>query len=138
MDIKTSIFKKTGSRLRSKWTLRFRFTDENGVLKEKAYQFVKRIDAVDARPRIEADLKQTYGRSAKGDKMTFKDLADYASRNFYKEAVIAEGRKIDGIRSHAPAMTAIKNLVAYFGTKKIGEISKGDLTAYKCLADKAR
>lgn len=137
MEIKSSIFRrgskggKDGKNYEKPWTLRFLFADETGRQRKKTYQFAKKLDAIDARPSIEADLKMTHGRSAMGEKMTFKDLAQYAQANFYKQAVIAEGRKIDGIRSHAPAMTAIKNLVAFFGHKRIGEITKGDLTAYK-------
>lgn len=137
MEIKSSIFRrgskgdKSARSYDKPWTLRFVFTDEFGQRRSKTYQFEKKIDAIDARAKIKADLKKTHGRSAIGEKMTFADLADYAKANFYKEAVIVEGRKIDGIRSHRPAMTAITNLVSFFRQKKLTDITKADLTAYK-------
>jgi len=131
MYIKSSIFRKGSERLRSKWTLRFRFEDDNGRPKERSYQFDKRIDAVDARPRIEADLKKTYGRSAKGEKMKFSELAEYAKATFYQKAVIVEGRKIDGVRSHGRTMTMINTLTEYFGKKRLMDITRGDLSVYK-------
>jgi integrase len=137
MEIKSSIFRrgskgdKTAKLYDKPWTLRFIFQDETGNQRNKTYQFAKRIDAIDERPRIEADLKTTHGRSAKGEKMTFADLAGHAKSSFYKEAVIVEGRKIDGIRSHGRTMTLVNTLIQFFGKKKLSEITRGDLTAYK-------
>ena len=137
MEIKSSIFRrgskgdKTAKLYDKPWTLRFIFGDETGSRRNKTYQFEKKIDAIDARPKIEADLKETHGQSIKGEKMTFSTLAEYAKAHFYKEAVIVEGRKIDGIRSHGRTMTLVNTLVQYFGSKKLSDITRGDLVAYK-------
>lgn len=63
--------------------------------------------------------------------MTFADLAEYAKTSFYQKAVIVEGRKVDGIRSHGRTMTLVNTLTEYFGRKRLADISRGDLGAYK-------
>jgi len=113
------------------WTLRFTFQDEQGKARSKSYQFATRNDAVDARPRLEAELKKTNGRSIEGDKMTFRQLADYAKRTFYSPAEIVEGRKVAGIKSHRQTYILVDSLVSFFGEKKLSTLTRSDLDRYK-------
>ncbi|MBK9215680.1 MAG: site-specific integrase [Chloracidobacterium sp.] len=63
--------------------------------------------------------------------MTFSRLADICSKQFYKPAVIENGVKTEGVRSHAGIQSAVKNLTRYFGKRRIGEITKESLADYK-------
>lgn len=137
MEIKHSIFRrgKKGADdagfYQNAWTLRFSFKDERGNVRRKTYQFSSRNDAVDARPRLEAELIKTQGQSVVGDKMTFSDLVVYAKRTFYKPAEIVEGRKVGGIKSHRQTHILIDTLDEYFGNKKLGSITRNDLEGFK-------
>jgi len=137
MEIKHSIFRRgkkgadDAESYKNVWTVRFTFTNELGNTKRKTYQFATRSDAVDSRAKLEAKLRETQGQSAIGDKMTFRELAAYAKRTFYKPAEIREGRKVAGIKSHRQTYILIDSLVQYFGDKKLANITRNDLNGYK-------
>jgi integrase len=137
MEIKYSIFRrgKKGSEdaksYKKVWTLRFTLTDELGNPKRKTYQFATRNDALDARTRLEAELSKTHGKSVIGNKMTFRDLAAYAKRSFYRPAEIVDGRKVAGIKAHRQTCILIDSLVRYFGDKRLANITRNDLDGYK-------
>lgn len=137
MEIKHSIFKRgkkgsdDASSYKKPWTLRFTFTDQFGSTKRKTYQFATRNAANDARPGLEEKLRKTHGQSVIGDKMTFRELADFAKRTFYRPAEIVEGRKVEGIKSYKQTYSAIDSLVGYFGERKIAKLTKNDLSGYK-------
>jgi integrase len=134
MEVKTKLFKRQSKsdRRKGKWVLRIEYFDQvAGKVRYKENQFDRRTDAVDARRGLESDIQKTHGQIQTGEKMTFADLADKAASQFYKKAVIEEGRKVDGIRSYVPTHTFIKTLMQYFGKKRIGQIATADLKAYK-------
>lgn len=136
MEIKHSIFRRgkkgagAGSYQKA-WTLRFTFTDQSGRTKRKTYQFATRNDAADSRAKLEAELKKTQGQCVIGDKMTFRDLANYAKATFYRPAEIVEGRKVAGIKSYKQTYSAIDSLVGYFQDRKLASLTRNDLIAYK-------
>ncbi|QQS34000.1 MAG: tyrosine-type recombinase/integrase [Acidobacteriota bacterium] len=137
MEIKHSIFRRgrkgsgDGKSYRKPWTLRFTFTDESGRARQKTYQFSTRVDATDARSKLEAAIRKTNGRNAVGDKMTFRDLAEYAKRTFYRPAEIINGRKIAGIKSCRQTHNLIDTLVEYFGKRRISTLTRSDLDGFK-------
>ncbi|MEO7673472.1 MAG: site-specific integrase, partial [Pyrinomonadaceae bacterium] len=134
MEVRTKLFKRQSQsdRRKGKWVLRIEYFDQvAGKVQYKENQFDRRSDAVDARRGLESDIQKTHGQIQTGEKMTFADLAGTAASQFYKKAVIEEGRKVDGIRSFVPTHTFIKTLVQYFGKKRIGQIATADLRAYK-------
>ena len=128
------IFKRKakGDRRQGKWVLRFEYFDEiAGKFRSRERQFDKRSDAIDARPEMEAEIRKTYGQIAAGEKMSFWDLTEVCKRQFYKPAVIREGRKIDGVRSYIPTCAFIDSLNEFFGKRRIGQITSADLKNYK-------
>lgn len=137
MELKFSIFRrgkqtpKSGSAYRKPWTLRFTYLDESGCPRRKTYQFATRVEAIDARPRLEADLRKTNGQSVLGHRMTFRDLAQHAKKTFYRPAEIIDGRKVAGIKSHRQTYILIDWLVEYFGSRKLSSLTRSDLDAYK-------
>lgn len=94
-------------------------------------QSEKRSDAIDLCDKLEADVKKSHGQIQTGERMTFTQLADLCIGTFYKPAVIVEGRKIAGVRSLASALSQIKVLKRFFGSRLIAGISTESLTDYK-------
>lgn len=135
MDITTKIFRLGGGKLKGRWRLRIRYRDDvTGKWIDAVQKSYKtRAEAIDARPAEEARVRTTEGKIVTGDKMTFSDLVAHAKATFYRPAVIREGRKIAGIKSHRQTYVLIKTLENYFGDRRIGSIRKADLEDYKVM-----
>ncbi len=132
MDIKTKIFKRKSGKSKDAWVLRIYYFDELAgkecVIERKTE---KRSDAVDKVSKLVDEIKKTHGQIQTGDKMTFNNLADICEKNFYAPAVIVEGRKISGVRSHNTAKIQLNNLKSFFGSRLIRHITTESLTHYK-------
>jgi integrase len=132
MDIKSKIFKRKAGKSKDKWIIRIEYFDEIlGKSRFMERHAEKRSDAIDERDRLIDDLKKSHGQIQTGERMTFNDLADLAEKNFYKPAVIVEGRKVSGIRSHRIVKAQIKTLKEFFGKRLIRQITTESLTDYK-------
>lgn len=124
--------KSKTDRRKGKWVLRIKYFDTVADrLRCVERQFDSKNEAVDARPGLEADIKKTHGQIQTGEKMTFAMLTERCKSQFYKPAVIVEGRKIDGVRSYVTTHGFINTLNQYFGKKRLGQITVADLKAYK-------
>lgn len=132
MNIKTKIFKRKSGKSKDSWILRLFYFDEmTGKDRVIERTTEKRSDAVDKANTLIDELKKTHGQIQTGDKMTFNDLAIICEKNFYAPAVIVEGRKISGVRSHNTAKNQLNNLKAFFGSRLIRQITTENLTHYK-------
>jgi len=137
VELRHSIFKRGkkgggfAKNYSNKWVLRFVWRDEKGKIREKSYYFRTEQDAKDARPRLEAALAKTGGRSTVGDKMTFGDLAEEAKRTYYAPAEFSGGRKISGIKSHRQTWILIDSLIDYIGNKALANMTRSDMDGYK-------
>lgn len=132
MDKKSKIFKRKSGKSKGKWILRIEYFDE--ILgKEKIVEriFGKRSDAVDKRDTFVTDLEKTQGQILKGERMTFKELADICERVIYKPAKIVEGRKVSGVRSIETAKAQLSVLRRFFGLRLIRRLTTESLTEYK-------
>jgi len=132
MEITAKVFKRKSGKSKGKWTARISYFDHRTgktltIEKAKA----KRTDAIDERNRLVNEIKKSHGGIREGERMTFSRLADICSKQFYKPAVIENGVKTEGVRSHAGIQSAVKNLTRYFGKRRIGEITKESLADYK-------
>lgn len=138
MRINQTIFKsgKRGGdsgRLKKLWSLQFIHTDEQGRKKTKTWQYATKQDAKDAteQRKVEfAAMIETKGLDL-GDVETFRQWADFAKTNFYKPAIIKNGRKVDGIKAHRQTHILIDQLVECFGDKPLAKFTKYDLDRYK-------
>jgi integrase len=132
MKVKNKIFKRKAGKSAGKWILRIEYFD---VLKGKNCSverlFDKRSDAVDKRDSLTEDLKKTHGQMVTGERMTFEQLTDTCQKVFYKPAEIAEGRKIEGVRSYRSIKLFIQNLNKFFGNRLIREITTESLFDYR-------
>lgn len=124
---------KNGGKKRVRWQVKFWARDEaTGKLVEVARKtFESRLQAVDAIPRLVRDYAQTQGRIRTGEKMTFSDLVAVARETFYAPATVRNGQTIEGVRSHRPIGTQLKNLEAYFSKYRLTSISKADISGYR-------
>ncbi|MEJ7622915.1 MAG: site-specific integrase [Pyrinomonadaceae bacterium] len=138
MKFNQSIFKrgKTGAdigRIQNAWTLRLSHTDERENRVSKTWQYATKQGARDDIENRKAELTsfvQSKGLQI-GDVKTFKQWAEYAKTDFYRPAVIKEGRKVAGIKAHRQTHILINQLVEFFGDKPLVRFSKYDLDRYK-------
>ena len=153
MQIKTSVFKrkartkkvtrKDGSihevKIKGGWVYRIRYTAANGRPKtEERGFFDLKNQAKDAMNEAARKIEITGGEIGKGERLTFNDLADICEKEFYRPAVIVEGKRIAGVRSDVSARALISNLRAYFGKMRINNISGESLIAYRLHRVKPR
>ncbi|MBS1796794.1 MAG: site-specific integrase [Acidobacteria bacterium] len=132
MNIKSKIFKRKSGKSEGKWIVRIEYFDE--ILGKKRFierAADKRNDAVDERDKQIEDLQKTHGQVLTGERMTFDDLVSICEKNFYKPAVIVEGRKIAGVRSIQTVQTQLTVLKKFFGNRLIRQITTESLTDYK-------
>ena len=138
MKINQSIFnrgKKGGDtgRIGNTWTLRLTNTDERGNKRSKTWQYATKQDAKDDIENRKPELisfVESKGLDL-GDVKTFKHWADYAKADFYRPAVITEGRKVAGIKAHRQTHILIDQLIECFGDKPLAKFTKYDLDRYK-------
>ncbi len=138
MKISQSIFnrgKKGGDtgRIENTWTLRLTHIDERENKTSKTWQYATKQDAKDDAEIRKAELIQFVQSKGLdlGDVKTFKQWAEYAKADFYRPAVISEGRKVAGIKAHRQTHILINQLVECFGDKPLAKFSKYDLDRYK-------
>ncbi len=132
MDVKSKVFSRKTGKSAGSWVIRIEYFDE--VLGKKRFMerhAEKRSNAIDERDRLTDELIKTHGQVQTGERMTFENLADLCVKNFYKPAVIIEGRKVDGVRSHKTAEGQISNLKKFFGKRLIRQLTTESLTDYK-------
>jgi integrase len=115
------------------WTLRLTQTDERANKTSKTWQYATKQDAKDDIENRKAELIQFVQSKGLdlGDVKTFKHWAEYAKADFYRPAVITEGRKVAGIKAHRQTHILIDQLVECFGDKPLAKFSKYDLDRYK-------
>lgn len=138
MKINQSIFtrgKKGGDAkgYANTWTLRLTHTDERGDSTSKTWQYATKQDAKDDIENRKAELIQFVESKGLdlGDVKTFKQWAEFAKADFYRPAVMTEGRKVAGIKAHRQTHILIDQLVECFDNKPLAKFSKYDLDRYK-------
>lgn len=138
MKINQSIFtrgKKGGDAkgYANTWTLRLTHTDERENRTSKTWQYATKQGAKDDLENRKAELIQFVESKGLGldDVKTFKQWANYAKADFYRPAVMTEGRKVAGIKAHRQTHILIDQLVECFGDKPLTKFTKYDLDRYK-------
>ncbi|MBK6589363.1 MAG: site-specific integrase [Acidobacteria bacterium] len=138
MKISQSIFnrgKKGGDtgRIDKTWTLRLTHIDERENRTSKTWQYATKQDAKEDVENRKAELIRFVENKGLdlGDIKTFKQWAEHAKKDFYRPAVITEGRKVAGIKAHRPTHILIDQLIECFGDKPLAKFTKYDLDRYK-------
>ncbi|MBK7931976.1 MAG: tyrosine-type recombinase/integrase [Acidobacteria bacterium] len=132
MEIKDQVFKRKSGKSKGKWIARIEYFDDSvGRWKTMERSYDTKYSAGDERDRLIIEIKKSHGQIQTGERMTFSMLADMSSKGFYKPAVLANGRKIEGVRSHNTAMNHLKVLKQFFGKKMVGQITTQSLRDYR-------
>ncbi len=114
------------------WWARFIYVDElTGKRRDLQRRAESKAHAKEIGERLAEEYDQSSGRSVASEHKTFADLADYCEKHYYKKAEYAEGRKIEGVRGLSTAQAQIKVLRAFFGKKRLRQITYADLKAYR-------
>lgn len=113
------------------WIARTQVTDESGKRRN-----VKRRakSKTEAEAKLKTLLRQIDDEGSKVvdfNLLTFNYLADYYEKRYLHEAVYVSGQKISGLRDVARPKQLLKHFRAFFGKKKLREISYGDLLCYR-------
>ncbi len=132
MDVKSKIFKRKKGKSKNTWVVRIEYYDEiKGKVSYMERHAEKKADAADLRNKLVDDIKKTHGQIQTGERMTFAQLSDICENEFYKPAVIIEGRKVAGIRSSVTVKGQLKVLKQFFGKRLLNEITTESLIDYK-------
>jgi integrase len=132
MEIDAKVFKRRSGKSAGKWTARVEYFDNKaGKVRTLERIRARRSEAIDERDKLVADLEKSHGGIREGQKMTFAQLADHCEERLFKKAVIVEGRKIEGVRSHETVKSYLTVLREFFGKRKIGQILTEDLQDYR-------
>ncbi len=113
------------------WIARTQVTDEYGRRRN-----VKRRakSKTEAEAKLKTLLRQIDDEGSKVvdyAQLTFNDLADYYEKRYLHDAVYVDGHKISGLRDVERPKEFLKHFRAFFGKKKLREISYGDLLFYR-------
>jgi integrase len=114
-----------------RWFARVTATDEDG----KRRNIVRRAqDKSEAREVLKSLLRKLDDEGTKAidfSRLTFNDLADFYEQRYLHEAVYVSGQKISGLRDVTRPKELMKHFRAFFGKKKLREITYGDLLTYR-------
>ena len=89
--------------------------------------------AKDLYKAMEADYRARGEEAFDGDRMTFKQLSEYAKKHYVKEPLFANGLKVSGMKSWMDARQKLDVMCSYFGTRKIASLTAEDISAYRDL-----
>lgn len=149
MNVTTSVFKRPTREKKTKrlnadgkpqmatakggWVYRIRYVEDSGRPKTiERGPFALKNEARAARDKMLRDLeKRTVSQIKAGSKMTFADLADLCSETLYQPALIVEGRKIEGVRSHNTAQNYLRHLRRFFGQRPLKDVTTESLFEYR-------
>jgi len=113
------------------WIARTSVTDDNGKRR-----FVKRRakSKTEAEAKLKGLLRLIDDEGSKVvdfNLLTFNNLADYYEKRYLKPAEYVNGHKVSGLRDVARPKEFLKHFRAYFGKKRLREITYGDLIGYR-------
>ncbi|HST54262.1 MAG TPA: hypothetical protein VLJ61_19810, partial [Pyrinomonadaceae bacterium] len=118
---------------RKEWIARTSVTDDNG---KRRYVKRRAKSKTDAEAKLKSLLRQIDDEGSKVvdfNRLTFNDLADHYEKHYLKPAEYVEGRKIAGLRDTVHPQGYLIHFRAFFGKRKLREISYGHICAYRSL-----
>ena len=110
---------------------RVRYTDSTGKQREIYRRAQTRAHAKDLAHQIRQEIKIGGDALLDGSRMTFAEVAKRYERIKLVPAVIAQGRKVAGMRTHKDAQSKLKILTEYFGKQLLHRITFNHLEAFK-------
>lgn len=114
------------------WWARITYTDAvTGKRHDRQRRAESKAHAKDLVHDLLAEVDSTGGQSLANETMTFDELVTYFKTHYLKPAEYVEGRKVAGVRSIAPATSAINALGEYFGKRRIRGVAHSDIRTYR-------
>jgi integrase len=113
------------------------YTDEEGKRHDRVRAAESLTHARELIKEILRDLDDGTSSAMDAAHMTFAELAKYFEDHYLKPAEYVDGRKIEGVRSLAPALAALKALKGHFGKRRLQTIRYSDIRAYRATRLKA-
>lgn len=114
------------------WVYRIRYVDPEGQPRsQERGPFPMKNRAKDACDQAVRALEKSAGQIRVGERMTFNQLADRCKTEFYRPAILRDGKKISGVRSINAVLSQIDHLKKFFGKRQINSITLESLTRYK-------
>lgn len=113
-----------------KWYARTTVTDATGRRRNVKRSANTKRKAKDALKAILLALDAEGSDSLTLNRRTFEDLADYYSAHYCKPAEYVDGKRIAGLRDVGRSKTCLARFRAYFGKRRLRDISYRDLRAY--------
>lgn len=110
---------------------RFQYNDESGKIREKLKPLTDKRNARTVVDQMRRELETHGEETLQADKVTFKDLAEKYKQAKVFPAVIRDGIKVSGLKSHKPVETYVKIASAFFGKKRIRGIKPSDIEKFK-------
>lgn len=112
------------------WYARTTITDTNGKRRYIKKRAKDRQDAKRLLKTILNDLESEGSKALDLAKLTFNDLADFYTTHYCKPATFVDGKKTTGLRDVQRAAGFLKRFRAYFGKRRLREITYRDVCAY--------
>ena len=114
---------------------RIQYQDDTGKLKEKLRRVPsgKLTDVWKAVRAMRDELNQHGEETLNADKMTFLSLSEKYKEAKVFAAIIKDGHKVAGLKSHKPVETYVKIAVEHFGKKLIRSIKPRDIENFKTV-----
>jgi integrase len=116
-----------------RWFARITITDETGRRRNIVRRSKDKAEAKVTLKSLLAQVEEHGSKAIDAARTTFNDLADYYQSRYLKPAEYVEGRKIAGLRDVQRPLACLLHFRAYFGKKKLKEITYGDIYAYRSL-----
>jgi integrase len=113
------------------WYARVTVIDGNGKRRNLKKRAKDKAEAKEILKTLTRQLEDEGSKIADFSKLTFNDLADFYARQYLKEAVYVDGRKVSGLRDVARPRELLKHFRKSFGRRKLREISYSDICQYR-------
>ena len=116
-----------------KLSARIQYFGADGKRHDKERPARNRTHARELIKQMRAELENHGQVTLDSDRMTFAELAEIYKKQKLVPAVIVDGRKVAGLRSHYSLKGSLIPVVAHFGRKHIRSITHSDLEEYKLI-----
>jgi len=112
------------------WYARTTITDSSGKRRNIKRRAKDKKDAKAILKRILCQLDIEGSKFADTSSLTFNDLADFYQVHYCKTAEYVDGKKVSGLRDVQRAQSVLVRCRAYFGKRRLRDITYRDIRAY--------
>lgn len=120
-----------------RWFARITITDSSGRRRNVKRRASDKSDAKEILKGLARQIEDEGENGIDASRMTFNDLADFYTKHYLTPAEYVAGRKISGLRDLIKPKSCVARFRAYFGKKKLREITYGDIYSYRASRFKA-